>query len=86
METFPGCLEVFTDGKYDSNIDLMKSVANTSMPKLSCVEKRLIYEQQKKEESRVMVTKDQGMIRYNNAYTTRKKLNDTLSFFGRLVG
>ena len=56
----------------------MKSVANTSsMPKLSCVEKRLIYEQQKKEESRVMVTKDQGMIRYNNSYITRKNMNVT---------
>ena len=82
MEKFPGCLNIFTDGKaqdiYDSNIDLMKSVANTSsMPKLSCVEKRLIYEQQKKEESRVMVTKDLGMIRYNNSYITRKNMNDT---------
>ena len=77
MEKFPRCLEVFTDAKYDSNIDLIKSVANTSIPKLSCVEKRLIYEKKKKEESRVMVTKDQGMIRYNNSYITQKNMNDT---------
>ena len=81
MEKFPGCLNIFTDGKaqdlYDSNIDLMKSVANTSISILSCAEKRLIYEKKKKQESKVMATKDQGMIRYNNSYITGKNMNVT---------